>query len=334
MGESDVDQRVLSMAMSKPTILVTRRLTGDVEERLQREFNALFCGDRAASELEARVRGADAISATVADRIDAKLLRHGGDRLRIVANFGVGYDNVAVSSARDLGIVVTNTPDVLTEATADLAMTLLLMAARRAGEGERLCRSGRWTGWEPLQLLGQDVGGKTLGLVGFGRIARAVARRACDGFGMRVLLYTRSRVDRTSLGRYRARQCGDLHELLGASDFVSLHCPSTPATRHLIDGDALGVMRQSAVLINTARGDVVDEAALAEALASGALGGAGLDVYEKEPNIDPRLLGLQNVVLLPHLGSATRETRSAMGHRMIDNLVDFFAGREPRDRVA
>jgi glyoxylate reductase len=254
--------------------------------------------------------------------------------LRIVANFGVGYDNVDVSKARDLGIVVTNTPDVLTESTADLAMTLLLMAARRAGEGERLCRGGRWTGWDPLQLLGHDVSGKTLGLIGFGKIAQAVARRAHHGFGMQILVHTRSTVDRAILERYSARQCRKLDELLGASDFVSLHCPSTPATHHLIDAVALGKMRPSAVLVNTARGDIVDEGVLAEALAQGALGGAGLDVYEQEPRIDPRLQDLDNVVMLPHLGSATCATRSAMGHRMIDNLVEFFAGREPRDRVA
>jgi glyoxylate reductase len=229
---------------------------------------------------------------------------------------------------------VTNTPDVLTEATADLAMTLLLMVARRAAEGERCCRSGRWTGWEPLQLLGQDVSGKTLGLVGFGRIARAVATRARHGFGMRILAYSSSQVDGAVLERYGARQCREFHELLAESDFLSLHCPSTPATRHMIDATALRSMRPSAVLINTARGDVVDEDALAQALQRGLIGGAGLDVYENEPKIDPRLLALENVVLLPHLGSATRETRAAMGHRMVDNLVAYFAGREPRDRVA
>lgn len=323
------------MTTDKPTILVTRRLTEDVEERLRREFNAVFCGDLPLSEagIETRVGEADAMCPTVADRIGAGILQRAGSRLRIIANFGVGYNNVDVSKARALGIVVTNTPDVLTESTADLAITLLLMTARRTGEGERLCRSGRWTGWRPLQLLGQDVSGKVLGLVGFGRIARAVARRAVHGFGMRILVCTRSRIEPEMLDAYGARQC-DLEELLESSDFVSLHCPSTPATRHLIDASALRSMRQSAILINTARGDIVDEAALAEALAHGAIGAAGLDVYEKEPQIDSCLLDLDNVTLLPHLGSATMETRSAMGHRMIDNLVDFFAGRQPRDRVA
>ena len=323
--------------LTKPTVLVTRRLTGDVEERLRSEFNVMFRDpgiSLTSPEFELQVSEADAICPTVADRIEERVFLRAGSRLRIVANFGVGYNNVDVSKARELGIVVTNTPDVLTESTADLAMTLLLMVARRAGEGERLCRSGRWTGWEPLQLLGHDVSGKTLGLIGFGRIAQAVARRAHHGFGMQILVHTRSKVDLATLERYSARQCRKLDELLGASDFVSLHCPGTPATHHLIDADALGRMRPSAVLVNTARGDIVDEGDLAEALANATLGGAGLDVYEKEPRIDSRLRDLDNVVMLPHLGSATCGTRSAMGHRMIDNLVEFFAGREPRDRVA
>jgi lactate dehydrogenase-like 2-hydroxyacid dehydrogenase len=316
--------------------MVTRKLTEDVEERLRSEFHVLPGGGSlglTADEIAARIGGADAVCPTVADRIDGKLLTLAAGRLRLVANFGVGYNNVDTAVARELGIIVTNTPDVLTESTADLAMTLLLMAARRAGEGERLCRAGRWTGWEPRQLLGREVSGKTLGLVGFGRIARAVARRAHDGFGMRIFIHSHSRVDEASLQRYDARQRNDLRELLAASDFVSLHCPSTPETRHLIDGGALGGMRRKAILVNTARGDVVDEPALARALADGTIAGAGLDVYEREPAIDPGLLVLENVVLLPHLGSATQETRSAMGHRMIDNLVDFFAGREPVDRV-
>ena len=324
------------MTPGKPTILVTRRLTADVEERLQSEFGVLHLGvqtGNSADEIEEHLGSVDAICPTVADRIDRKLLQAAGSRLRMVANFGVGYNNVDVATARDLGITVTNTPDVLTESTADLAMMLMLMAARRAGEGERLCRSGRWNGWEPLQLLGQDVSGKTLGLVGFGRIARAVARRAYDGFTMRILIYTRSTVDRALLERYDARQCDDLDELLAASEFISLHCPSTPDTHHLMDQVALNRMRQGSILINTARGDIVDDAALANALTNGTLGAAGLDVYEQEPAIEPRILNLENVVLLPHLGSATRATRSAMGHRMIDNLVDFFAGRVPRDRV-
>ncbi len=323
------------MTEHKPIVLQTRSLTADVEARLLKEFEVLRCSDKnrpQQGELQALAARAEAICPTVVDRIDEALLQ-AGQRLRIIANFGVGYDNIDVAKARELGIMVTNTPDVLTESTADLAMTLLLMVARRAGEGERLCRSGRWTGWEPTQLLGRDVSGKTLGLVGFGRIAQAVASRAYHGFGMRILLHTRSRVDPDVLERYGARQCSELNELLTASDFVSLHCPSTAETRHLIDSDALRQMGPSTALINTARGNIVDEAALAIALKNGTLGAAGLDVYEREPSVHAGLFDLENVVLLPHLGSATEETRSAMGHRMVDNLVEFFAGRPPRDRV-
>jgi len=323
--------------MSKPTIVQNRTLTPDVEARLQSEFRVLRCGDAQGphdGELASLIAEADGLCPTVADRISAELLQHACSRLRIIANFGVGYDNVDLAAARERNIVVTNTPDVLTESTADLAMTLLLMVARRAGEGERLCRSGQWKGWEPLQLLGREVSGKTLGLVGFGRIAQAVARRAYHGFGMKILVHNRSRVDQDILNRYVARQCSELDELLESSDFVSLHCPSTPATRHLLNAEALRKLGPSAALINTARGNIVDEAALVQALQNGELAAAGLDVYEREPVIHAGLTELENVVLLPHLGSATQETRSAMGQRMTDNLVEFFAGRAPRDRVA
>lgn len=325
------------MAAGKPTVIQTRSLTPDVEERMRHEFHVLRAhdgngqGDGSLADLAGK---ADAICPTVADRISAGLIGDAGERLRIIANFGVGYDNIDIPAARARGIVVTNTPDVLTEATADLAITLLLMVARRAGEGERLLRRGEWTGWQPLQLLGHEVSGRTLGLVGFGRIAQAVARRAHAGFGMKILVHNRSPVDGALLEKYGARQCADLRELLQASDYVSLHCPSTAETRHLIDAQALEWLGPESALINTARGNVVDEAALAKALSEGVLGAAGLDVYEREPAIEPGLLQLENAVLLPHLGSATHETRSAMGNRMVDNLVEFFAGRPPCDRVA
>jgi lactate dehydrogenase-like 2-hydroxyacid dehydrogenase len=326
----------MSVAASKPTVILARRLTEDVEQRLRDAFNIRHCEDQKrtpAEGLAAQVAGVDAICPTVSDRVDAALLQRGGGRVRIVANFGVGYDNVDTAAARRMGIVVTNTPNVLTDATADLAMMLILMVARRAGEGERLCRSGGWTGWGPTQMLGRDVSGKTLGLVGFGRIAQAVARRARHGFGMQVLVHSRSPVGSALLARCEARQRPDLLTLLAESDFVSLHCPSTPQTRHMIDAHALRHMRPWAFLINTSRGNIVDEAALAEALEQGVISGTGLDVFESEPQIHPRLLAQENCVLLPHLGSATRETRAAMGHRMVDNLVEFFAGREPPDRV-
>jgi lactate dehydrogenase-like 2-hydroxyacid dehydrogenase len=222
---------------------------------------------------------------------------------------------------------------VLTEDTADVALALMLMAARRLGEGERELRAGRWAGWRPTHLLGRSLHGRTLGVVGFGRIGQATARRARHGLGMRVLYLNPSPRDEDAraLG---AERCATLEALLAASDVVSLHCPATPETRHLIDAAALARMKRGAILVNTARGDVVDEGALAAALADGTIAAAGLDVYEGEPRVHPALLALENVVLLPHLGSATEETRRAMGERALANLEAFFDGRDPPDRVA
>jgi lactate dehydrogenase-like 2-hydroxyacid dehydrogenase len=228
---------------------------------------------------------------------------------------------------------VSNTPDVLTEATADLAITLLLMVSRRAGEGERHVRSGAWTGWRPTHMLGTQVSGKVLGLIGMGRIARAVAKRASSGFGMRVIFhdpFPPSAAESAALG---AEPRESLEQVLEEADFVSLHCPATPETRHLMNRERLARMRRSAYLINTARGDVVDEAALAGALSDGTIAGAGLDVYEREPQVTPGLLTMENVVLLPHLGSATTETRVAMGRRAAENVRLFFSGAPLRDKV-
>jgi lactate dehydrogenase-like 2-hydroxyacid dehydrogenase len=238
-----------------------------------------------------------------------------------------------VEAARARDIAVSNTPDVLTDATADLAMTLLLMVARRAGEGERLVRGGQWTGWRPTQMLGTQVSGKTLGLIGMGRIARAVARRAHAGFGMRVIFHDPYPPPPEVAASLGAEPRGSVEEVLAEADFVSLHCPATPETRHLMNQERLGRMRREAFLINTARGDVVDEAALVAALKGGRLAGAGLDVYEREPQVSPELMTMENVVLLPHLGSATQETRVAMGMRALENLRLFFQGSPLRDKV-
>jgi len=228
---------------------------------------------------------------------------------------------------------VSNTPDVLTDATADLAMTLLLTVTRRTGEGERHLRAGAWTGWRPTHMLGTQVSGKTLGLVGMGRIARAVAKRAHHGFGMRIIFhdpFPPSPADAAALG---AEPRERLEQVLEEADFVSLHCPATPETRHLMNAERLARLKPGAFLINTARGDVVDEAALVAALRSGRLAGAGLDVFEREPQVSPELLAMENVVLLPHLGSATQETRVAMGMRALENLRLFFRGAPLRDKV-
>ena len=280
------------------------------------------------------LRTADALLPTVTDRITAEVLSAEPLKAKIIANFGVGFNNIDIAAAKQRGLVVTNTPDVLTDDTADLAMTLLLTVARRAGEGERHVRGGQWTGWRPTHMLGARVTGKVLGLVGFGRIAKAVAHRAHHGFGMRVLYHDPYPPKPEVAAALGAEGRDTVEAVLAEADFVSLHCPATPETRHLINADRLKAMQRHAFLINTARGDVVDEAALVAALNSGTIAGAGLDVFEREPTVSPGLLHLENVVLLPHLGSATMETRVAMGMRAIENLTLFFAGKPPRDRVA
>lgn len=321
---------------ARPTVVVTRRLPEPVEEELGRDFDArLNREDRplGADGLKEALRTSDALLCTVTDRLSAEVLGAEPRRARILANFGVGFNHIDTQAAREHGLAVSNTPDVLTEATADIAITLLLMVSRRTGEGERHVRSGAWTGWRPTHMLGTQVSGKVLGLIGMGRIARAVARRAHHGFGMRVIFhdpYPPSPVEAAALG---AEPRASLDQVLEEADFVSLHCPATPETRHLMNGERLARMRRSAFLINTARGDVVDEAALVLALSDGTIAGAGLDVYENEPQVSPALLSMENVVLLPHLGSATRETRAAMGMRALENLRLFFSGAPLRDRV-
>jgi lactate dehydrogenase-like 2-hydroxyacid dehydrogenase len=321
---------------ARATVVVTRRLPSVVEDELTRDFDArLNRDDRplGPAELQDALRSADALLCTVTDRITADVLNAEPLRARILANFGVGFNHIDITAAKARGLAVSNTPDVLTEATADIAMTLLLMVSRRAGEGDRHVRCGAWTGWRPTHMLGTQASGKTLGLIGMGRIARAVARRAHHGFGMRIMFhdpYPPSPSEAAALGA-EARQT--LDQVLEESDFVSLHCPATPETRHLMNRERLALMRRSAFLINTARGDIVDEAALVDALADGTIAGAGLDVYEHEPEIKPELLSMENVVLLPHLGSATHETRIAMGRRAVENLRLFFNGSPVRDPV-
>jgi lactate dehydrogenase-like 2-hydroxyacid dehydrogenase len=315
----------------RPIVVVTRRLPARVEDALARDFDArLNLEDRplGPDALAAALRDADGVLCTVTDRIDAAVLAAEPLRARILANFGVGYNHIDVGAARARGLAVTNTPGVLTDATADLAMLLILMVARRVGEGEREVRRGAWTGWRPTHLLGSMVSGRTLGIVGYGRIGRAVARRAAHGFGMRVLVHTPHPPPSAALAENRVAEAVALETLLAEADFVSLHCPATPATRHLIDAGRLAAMRPDAYLINTARGDIVDEAALVVALRTGRIAGAGLDVYEAEPRLAPGLAELENVVLLPHLGSATLATREAMGMCAVENLRAFFAGRE------
>jgi lactate dehydrogenase-like 2-hydroxyacid dehydrogenase len=320
----------------RPSLVVTRRLPAAVEQRLAQEFDARLNPDDhalTAAELQAALTSADALLPTVSDRLSAQVLQVEPLRAKILANYGVGFNHIDVAAAKARGLVVTNTPDVLTDDTADDAVMLMLMVARRAGEGERHVRAGAWTGWRPTQLLGTKVGGKTLGLIGMGRIGRAVARRAHHGFGMRVIFHDPYPPPPEVVAELGALARRTVEEVLAEADFVSLHSPATPETHHLIDAARLALMQPSAFLINTARGDIVDEAALVAALKAGRIAGAGLDVFEHEPRVSPELLTMENVVLLPHLGSATHETRVAMGMRALENLEAFFAGRPPRDRV-
>ena len=320
----------------RPSLVVTRRLPAAVEQQLTREFDArLNPDDRAlsAAELQAALTSADALLPTVTDRLTAQVLQVEPLRTKILANFGVGFNHIDVAAAKARGLVVTNTPDVLTDDTADDAVMLMLMVARRAGEGERHVRAGAWTGWRPTHLLGTKVTGKTLGLIGIGRIGRAVARRAHHGFGMHVIFHDPHPPSPEVVAELGAEAKRTVEEVLREADFVSLHSPATPETHHLIDASRLALMKPSAFLINTARGDIVDEAALVAALKAGRIAGAALDVFEHEPQVSPELLTLENVVLLPHLGSATQETRVAMGLRALENLKAFFAGTAPRDRV-
>lgn len=317
-------------------MIVTRRLPEPVEAEASERFDAVLnTADEpfTAADLADAMRDADGVLVTVTDRIDSAVLAAEPRRARIVANFGVGYEHIDLAAAAARGVVVTNTPGVLTDDTADLTMALLLAVMRRVGEGERHVRSGRWTGWRPTHMLGLRVTGATLGIVGMGRIGRAVAARAQHGFGMRIRYFQPRPVDPATLAGVSAIRCESLEELLATCDIVSLHCPATAETRHMIDEARLGLMRPGAVLINTARGGIIDEAALARALAAGALAGAGLDVYEREPAVPQGLTELENVVLLPHLGSATVHARRAMGERAIENLAAFFAGRDVPDRL-
>ena len=322
---------------SRTRIVLSRRWPKRIEALLEEDYE-VWRNDQdqpmSAAAMRQVLRRADGFCPTVTDRMDSNVLRVPSPRTRILANFGVGFEHIDLDAARRSGIVVTNTPDVLTDCTADLTMALLLAAARGVVDGDRMLRAGDWAGWRPTHIPGVRVSGKTLGLVGFGRIGRAVARRAGSGFGMRVrVLDPRPPADEEAL-ELGVEVCAGLDDLLETSDFVSLHCPVTPNTEGMIGEPQFRRMRPGAILVNTARGALVDERALAEALRSGRLAAAGLDVYSREPSVPAELQEIGRIVLLPHLGSATRETREAMGMRVKENLDRFFAGEEPPDRVA
>jgi glyoxylate reductase len=312
-------------------VLVTRKIPSAGLRVLERfDVAVLSEGPPARVELLEAARGAAGILSTVTENVDAELMDAAGEDLRVVANMAVGYDNVDVDAATERGVVVTNTPEVLNETTADTAFMLLLAAARRLGEAERLLRSGGWDAWGPMQLTGPDIWGKKLGVVGFGRIGQAVARRA-RGFDVEVLYHDQYRSE--SAEKETGAQYLELDELLQAADFISVHTPLTPETTHLIGPEELDLMRPTAILVNSSRGPVVDEAALADALEEGSIFAAGLDVYENEPEVHPKLLELENVVLAPHIGSASIETRDKMAKLAAENLVAVLRGKEPKTPV-
>jgi lactate dehydrogenase-like 2-hydroxyacid dehydrogenase len=319
---------------SKPALLVTRKLPEAVEARASRDYRARLNSADAALDGGGLVRAAaetDGVLCTTTDRLDAATIGKLPARVRILATFSVGFEHIDLKAARARGLVVTNTPDVLTDATADVAILLMLGAARRASEGERLIRANGWTGWAPTHLLGSHVSGKRLGILGMGRIGRAVAHRA-RAFGMVIHYHNRQQLPP------EAEQGAIFHEtpesLLPSSDILSIHCPLTPETRHFVDTKRIELLPLGAIVVNTARGGIVKDDDLIAALRTGRLAAAGLDVFDGEPRINPGYRDLPNTFLLPHLGSATRETREAMGFRALDNLDAFFAGRAPRDRIA
>lgn len=318
----------MSKTSEKPSIFVTRRWPNAAEEALKEYFIPTFNeGDvpLTATQMAEGFASHDALAPTVSDQITADIIAAGAAGSgRLIANFGVGVNHIDLSAAASSGLAVSNTPGVLTDATADLALTLMLMVSRRAGEGERELRAGEWHGWRPTHLMGRSLSGKTLGIIGMGRIGKAVAYRAALGFGMEVIFYNRSKV--TDITDYDAKQIDDLDVLCAHSDFLSLHCAASADTFHILNEDRLQHMQAHAYVINTARGDVIDEAALVRALHDGNIGGAGLDVFQGEPDIHPDILTAPNTVLLPHLGSATVETRTAMGLKVVENVRAFFAG--------
>ena len=321
--------------LGTPRVIVTRHLMDSVEARMGDLFEVtLNTEDRPLSreELVAAMRDADVLVPTVTDRIDASMFAEAGDRLKLIANFGAGTEHLDLAAARAHKIVVTNTPGVFTDDTADLTLMLILSVPRRIGEGSRLVRDGKWTGWAPSAMLGHRIGGRRLGIVGMGRIGQAVAHRA-KAFGMEVTYHNRHRLPDSLENMLGVSYEAELDKLISEADVLTLHCPAGAATHHLLGPARLAAMKPGSFVINTARGDLIDEEALIAALESGHLGGAGLDVYAREPAVDPRLIALPNVITLPHLGSATREGREHAGEKIIANIRFWADGHRPPDQV-
>ena len=317
-------------------VFVTRKWPKSVEDKLIETFDTKLNLDDSPmneSELIDAMQNYDALLPTVTDKINDKIISCSNRKVKIIGNFGVGFNNIDINSAKKNQIVVTNTPEVLTDCTADIAMLLMLGIARRAPEGEPHVRNENWDGWRPTHMMGTKVTGKTLGLVGMGRIAQAMAQKSHFGFNMNILYFDPYFNNKEIAKKFNAKSCESLEELLAASDFVSLHCPSNEETRGIINKNSLKSMKSNSYLINTARGDIVREDDLIDALQNNVIKGAGLDVFDKEPSVPVSLRSLKNVFLLPHLGSATEETREAMGLRVYDNIKSFFNKEDPLDRV-
>ena len=323
------------MTSTKPRVIVTRKLPDAIETRMMELFEVrLNLNDKPMSQedIAAAMQEADVLVPTVTDRIDTALINQAGNQLKLIATFGTGVDNIDLDAANKRGVMVTNTPGVLTEDTADMTMALILAAPRRLAEGERMVRARNWTGWTPTFMLGHRIWGKRLGIIGMGRIGQAVARRA-RGFGLSVHYHNRRRVHEAIEAELEATFWESLDQMLARMDIVSVNCPRTPATFHLLSRRRLQLLKKDAYLVNTSRGEVVDEGALTQLLMEGAIAGSGLDVYENEPAINPKLIALDNVVLLPHMGSATIEGRIDMGEKVIINIKTFIDGHNPPDRV-
>ncbi len=319
----------------KPLVIVTRKLPDVIETRMMELFEPRLNIDDAPmsrADLATAMAEADVLVPTVTDRIDAALIKGAGEQLKVIASFGTGVDHIDIPAAKARGIAVTNTPGVLTEDTADMTMALVLAVARRLVEGEAIVRSGKWTGWSPTGMLGHRLHGKRLGIIGMGRIGQAVARRA-RGFGLSIHYHNRRRVQEEVETELEATYWESLDQMLARMDIISVNCPHTPATYHLLSPRRLALMPRHAILVNTSRGEVVDEKTLAKVLAQGDIAGAGLDVFEHEPAINPKLLKLPNVVLLPHMGSATLEGRIDMGEKVIINIRTWVDGHTPPDIV-
>ncbi len=323
------------MARERLSVVVTRRLPEPVETRLSELFDVKLRADDAPmtrQELAAALRDADVLVPTVTDTIDAALLGQAGDRLKLIANYGAGVDHIDVATARQRGILVSNTPGVLTDDTADMTIALIMAVVRRIPEGLAVMQKGEWQGWAPTALLGGRIGGRRLGILGMGRIGQAVARRAA-AFGMQVHYHNRRRLRGEIEEDLQATYWESLDQMVARMDVLSINCPSTPSTFHLMNARRLKLMKPSAVIVNTSRGEVVDEHALTRMLRAGEISGAGLDVYEHGTDINPRLRELENVVLLPHMGSATIEGRIEMGEKVIINIKTFEDGHRPPDQV-